>query len=272
MSPATRLRRFAGYHALTLAAGISVLFLMAPIAMMIALSVNKVEGRFNYVWHGFSLDGWMHPFAVEGLWPALQISIVLAFAVAILATCIGTALAYAQVRYKFRGSALLDLVLLLTVATPEVIIGSALLDMYVGMEVVTGTATLFLSHVMFDIAFVTIMVKSRLRDFDQTLEQAAMDLGARPWRVFTKVTLPIIMPSIVAAGMLALVLSLDDFIISMFVSGQVVTFPLFVWGTARIAMPTQIYVIGTAVFAILTAGLFATFFIDRSRARRMGLG
>ncbi len=266
-----KLGRFFSYHLLTAAAGLSVLFLLAPIGMMIALSFNQVIGRFDFVWHGFSAAAWLHPFAVDGLLPALEISIVLAVIVATIATSIGTALAYAQVRYKFIGSGALDLILLLTVATPEVIIGSALLDLFVGFQVETGVITMFISHVMFDIAFVTIMVKSRLRDFDITLEHAAMDLGATPALVFRRITLPLIMPSIVAAGLLALVLSLDDFIISMFVSGQVVTFPLFVWGTARIAMPAQIYVIGTAIFLTLTAALFTTFFVDQRRARRMGL-
>jgi spermidine/putrescine transport system permease protein len=264
------MRRGPGAHAVTAAAMLGMAFLLAPIAMMVALSFNRTEGRFDFVWHGFSARAWAHPFAVDGLLPALQTSIVLAIMVAIAATAIGTALAYAQVRYPFRGSAAIDLVLLLTIATPEVIMGSALLDLFLDLEIPTGAETILLSHIMFDIAFVTIMVKSRLRGFDLTLEQAAMDLGARPGRVFLRITLPLIAPAVIAAGLLALVLSLDDFIISMFVSGEVITFPLFVWGTARIAMPPQIYVIGTSILAALTAALLAVFVAEQRRQRLAG--
>jgi spermidine/putrescine transport system permease protein len=256
-----------GRHLLTAAAMLGLLYLLAPIGMMIALGLNRTEGRFDFVFHGLSFAAWRNPFAVPGLLDALRVSVGLALVAAAGATAIGTALAYAQVRYRFFGSRLLDLVLLLTIATPEVIMGSSLLDLFTDFDVPTGSLTILLSHVMFDIAFVAIMVKSRLRGFDQTLEQAAMDLGARPWRVFRLVTLPLIMPSIVAAGLLAFVLSLDDFIISMFVSGQVVTFPLFVWGTARVAMPPQIYVVGTAIFLILAGMLLAAFVFDQRRQR-----
>jgi len=239
--------------------------LLAPIAMMIALSFNRTEGRFDFVWHGFSANAWAHPFAVDGLLDSLEISVVLAVIVALTATAIGTALAYAQVRYKFFGSGLLDLVLLLTISTPEVIMGSSLLDLFLDRNVAPGQITIVLSHVMFDIAFVAIMVKSRLRGFDIRLEHAAMDLGARGWRVFRKITLPLIMPSVFTAGLLALMLSLDDFIITMFVSGDVVTFPLFVWGEARVAMPPQIYVIGTSMFLFLAVLLFGAVALDQRR-------
>jgi spermidine/putrescine transport system permease protein len=254
-------------HAFTALASFGFLFLLAPILMMVALSFNRTEGRFDFVWHGFSLAGWAHPFAVHGLLPALGTSVALALVVAAVATAIGTALALAQVRYQFAGTRAADVLLLLTIATPEVILGSALLDLFLGLGLPQGLLSTGLAHVTFDIAFVTIMVKSRLRGFDPSLEQAAADLGAAPLRVLRHVTLPLILPSILAAGLLALVLSLDDFIVTMFVSGQVVTFPLFVWGSARTAMPPQIYVVGTCIFAVLTAGLLALHAADRGRAR-----
>ena len=263
----SRVTRFLGRHALTVAAAISIVYLMAPIAMMVALSFNRTVGRFDYVWHGFSLAAWRHPLAVEGLLDALEVSLALATAAALAATAVGTAMAYAQVRYRFVGRTLLDLILLLTISTPEVIIGSSLLNLFLQIRLPTGPLTLFLSHVMFDIAFVAIVVKSRLRTFDVTLEHAAMDLGARGWRVFRLITLPLILPSVITAGLLAFMLSLDDFIISVFVSGQTLTFPLFVWGTARIAMPPQIYVIGTGMFVVLTLFLLANFALDRRRDR-----
>ncbi|MGP6156383.1 MAG: ABC transporter permease [Vulcanimicrobiaceae bacterium] len=252
-------------HAVTFVALLSLVYLLAPIGMMIALSLNQTNGKFDFVWHGFSAAAWANPFAVEGLLPALKISASLAATVTLIATPTGTAMAYALVRYKFAGQTLLDLALLLTISTPEVILGSAMLDMFLNLRAPMGPVTLVLAHVMFDIAFVVIMVKSRLRGFDITLEHAAMDLGARGWRVFSKITLPLILPSVLTAGILAFMLSLDDFIVSMFVAGQTVTFPLFVWGEARVAMPPQIYVIGTSIFLILAALMIGSLLLDRSR-------
>jgi spermidine/putrescine transport system permease protein len=256
-----------GRHALAALALFCIAYLLAPIAMMVVLSFNKTVGRFDYVWNSFSVDAWLNPFAISGLADSLQISILLAFVVACLATAIGTGMAYAQVRYSFLGERLLDIVLLLTIATPEVIAGSALLKIYLDLRLPLGPVTILLSHVMFDIAFVAIVIKSRLRGFDITLERAAMDLGARGPRVFRLITLPLILPAVVTAWLLAFMLSLDDFIISNFVSGATVTFPLFVWGTARVAMPPQIYVIGTAIFFLLSLLLLATFLLERRRAR-----
>ena len=254
-----------GRHALTALAVFCVVYLLAPIVMMVVLSFNHVEGRFDYVWNSFSVDAWLNPFAIDGLAGSLQISIVMALVVASVATAIGTGMAYAQVRYQFIGQRLLDIILLLTIATPEVIAGSALLKVYLDMRLPLGPVTILLSHVMFDIAFVAIVVKSRLRGFDIVLEHAAMDLGARGPRVFRLITLPLILPAVITAWLLAFMLSLDDFIISNFVSGATVTFPLFVWGTARVAMPPQIYVIGTAVFFILSLLMLGSFLLERRR-------
>lgn len=253
-------------HVVTAAALLALLYVLAPIGMMIALSLNRTSGKFDFVWHGFSASAWTSPFAVEGLLPALEISVLIAAAVALIATPLGTAMAYALVRYRFEGQGLLDVVLLLTISTPEVILGSAMLDTFLKLRVPTGTLTLVLAHVMFDIAFVVVMVKSRLRGFDVSLEQAAMDLGARGWRVFSRITLPLILPAVVSAGVLAFMLSLDDFIVSMFVCGQTVTFPLYVWGEARVAMPPQIYVIGTSIFLFLAALMLASLLLERKRA------
>jgi len=267
-----RILQAIGRHALTALALFCVVYLLAPIVMMVALSFNKVEGRFDYVWNTFAVDAWLNPFAIDGLAGSLQISIVMALVVASVATAIGTGMAYAQVRYQFIGQRLLDIILLLTIATPEVIAGSALLKVYLDMKLPLGPLTILLSHVMFDIAFVAIVVKSRLRGFDIVLEHAAMDLGARGPRVFRLITLPLILPAVITAWLLAFMLSLDDFIISNFVSGATVTFPLFVWGTARVAMPPQIYVIGTAVFFILSMLMLGSFLLERRRSQTKTAG
>jgi spermidine/putrescine transport system permease protein len=259
----TRWRALAGRHALTAAAIATIAYLFAPLVIMIVLSFNRTEGRFDFVWRGFSLDAWTHPFAIPGMFDALMISLPLAAIVSAVATVLGTMTAYAQIRFDFAGKKLLDLILLLTISTPEVIMGSSLLNLFVDAGVPMGPATLALSHIMFDIAFVAIMVKSRLRTFDIVLEHAAMDLGANGWRAFRKITLP----SVVTAALLAFMLSLDDFIISMFVSGATVTFPLFVWGEARVAMPPQIYVIGTVMFLAPTLFLVANLLVNRTRSQ-----
>jgi spermidine/putrescine transport system permease protein len=263
----SRLFQALGRHALTAMALVCTAYLLAPIVMMIVLSFNKTVGRFDYVWNSFAIDAWLRPFAIDGLGSSLEISILLALVVASLATAIGTGMAYAQVRYNFLGQRLLDIILLLTIATPEVIAGSALLKVYLDLRLPLGPLTILLSHVMFDIAFVAIVVKSRLRGFDIVLEHAAMDLGARGPRVFRLITLPLILPAVVTAWLLAFMLSLDDFIISNFVSGATVTFPLFVWGTARVAMPPQIYVVGTAIFFMLSLLMLGGFLLERRRSR-----
>lgn len=254
-------------YSVTAAAGVAVVYLLAPIAMMIVLSFNKTVGRFDYTWNAFSIEAWLHPFVIDGLLSSLVVSLVVAVIAALVATTFGTVLGYAQVKFDFAGKRLLDILLLLTISTPEVIIGSSLLNFFLDVRIPSGMQTLIISHVMFDIAFTAIVVKSRLRTFDFTIEQAAMDLGARGIRVFLKVTLPIIMPAVVMGGLLAFMLSLDDFIISNFVSGATVTFPLFVWGTARVAMPPQIYVVGTMMFSVLTLILVGLTLLDIRRQR-----
>lgn len=254
-------------HAVTVLAIIAIIYLLAPIAMMVALSLNKTVGRFDFVWHSFSIEAWLNPFAIEGLQSSLYVSLFVAVIAASLATTFGTLLGYAQVKFSFPGKRLLDLLLLLTISTPEVIIGSSLLNLFLELKIPTGVGTLIISHVMFDIAFTAIVVKSRLRTFDFALEHAAMDLGAGGIRVFRKITLPLIAPAVIMGGLLAFMLSLDDFIISNFVSGPTVTFPLFVWGEARVAMPPQIYVMGTCMFGALTLLLVAAATVDLFRQR-----
>ncbi|HYW75939.1 MAG TPA: ABC transporter permease subunit, partial [Gammaproteobacteria bacterium] len=264
---AALLREWVYRHGVTVLAMIAIVYLLAPIAMMVALSFNKTVGRFDFAWHAFSIKAWLHPFSIEGLQSSLYVSLVVAVVAATVATTFGTLLGYAQVKFSFYGKRLLDLLLLLTISTPEVIIGSSLLNLYLDIKIPTGMGTLMISHIMFDIAFTAIVVKSRLRTFDFALEHAAMDLGASGIRVFRKITLPLIAPAVIMGGLLAFMLSLDDFIISNFVSGPTVTFPLFVWGEARVAMPPQIYVMGTCMFGVLTLLLAATATVDFLRRR-----
>ena len=153
-------------------------------------------------------------------------------------------------------------------ATPEVVLGAALLSMFINFSVVTGFTTIVIAHVMFNLSFVIVTVRSRLIGFDRALEEAAQDLGATPWQTFRLITLPLIMPGVVSAALLAFALSIDDFVITNFVSGSTITFPLFIWGAARVAVPPQIYVIASMIFLFTLAMMLLTVWQQR-RAERM---
>jgi spermidine/putrescine transport system permease protein len=253
---------------LTVYAGLVLLYLFLPIAVVILFSFNNPAGRFNYTWQGFTFKNWENPFGFPGLSSAIQISLEIAILSSLVATALGTLIALALVRYGFRGRGLVNLLIFMPMTTPEVVMGASLLALFVGWGVQLGFLTIFIAHVMFNISYVVVTVKARLVGFDRHLEEAAMDLGANEWTTFGRVTLPLIMPGILAAGLLAFALSVDDFVITYFNSGATTTFPLFVWGAARVAVPAQINVIGTAIFVIAVGGMLANILFQNVRARR----
>ena len=167
----------------------------------------------------------------------------------VVATILGTMMALALVRYEFRGRAPTNFFIFLPLATPEVVLGAALLSLFLTLGIATGFATIVIAHIMFNISFVVVTVRSRLIGFDRTLEEAAQDLGANGLQTFMRVTLPLIAPGVLAAALLAFALSIDDFVITNFNAGSTVTFPLFIWGAARVAIPPQINIIATMIFA-----------------------
>jgi spermidine/putrescine transport system permease protein len=253
---------------LTMYAGLVLLYLFLPIAVVILFSFNNPAGRFNYTWQGFTFKNWENPFGYPGLSSAIQISLEIAILSSLVATALGTLIALALVRYGFRGRGVVNLLIFMPMTTPEVVMGASLLALFVGWGVQLGFLTIFIAHVMFNISYVVVTVKARLVGFDRHLEEAAMDLGANEWTTFARVTLPLIMPGILAAGLLAFALSVDDFVITYFNSGATITFPLFVWGAARVAVPAQINVIGTAIFVIAVGGMLANIVFQNVRARR----
>jgi spermidine/putrescine transport system permease protein len=255
-------------HVLTAYAALALMYLFLPIAVVIAFSFNDPAGRFNYTWQGFTLRNWGDPLGYPGLQPAIQTSLEIAVLSAVVATALGTLIALALVRYGFRGSGVVNLLIFMPMTTPEVVMGASLLALFVGWGVQLGFLTIFIAHVMFNISFVVVTVKARLVGFDRHLEEAAMDLGANEWTTFRKVTLPLIMPGILAASLLAFALSVDDFVITYFNSGATITFPLFVWGAARVAVPPQINVIGTMIFVVAIGGMLANILVQNTRARR----
>jgi spermidine/putrescine transport system permease protein len=246
---------------------LAIIYLMIPIAVMIVFSFNKPDGKFNYIWSQFSLDGWAHPFDWPGLGDAVTTSLAVAVLSTIIATIIGTMMGLALTRYAFRGRGALNGIIFLPMATPEIVMGASLLTLFVATALPplagsvptlypTGFLTILIAHVMFNISYVVVTVKARLSGFDRRLEEAAMDLGANEISTFWRVTFPLIFPGIMAAALLAFSLSIDDFVITNFVSGTTNTFPIWVYSIQRNALPVQINVIGSIIFigAVLLVG------------------
>jgi spermidine/putrescine transport system permease protein len=257
--------RLVRHHALTAYAALAFAYLLIPIAVVVLFSFNNPKGRFNYTWQGFTLDNWRHWDAVPGLRSAIETSLEIAVVSALVATVLGTLIALALVRYGFRGRGLTNLLVFLPMSSPEIVLGASLLTLFLTMSVPLGFGTILIAHIMFNISYVVVTVKARLIGFDRHLEEAAMDLGANEWTTFRKVTLPLIAPGVFAAGLLAFALSVDDFVITNFNAGTTVTFPLFVWGAARVGAPPQVNVIGSAIFFAAIALMLANVLWQRRR-------
>ena len=225
-------------------------YLFAPIVVIVLFSFNAPRGKFNLVWQHFTLDSWSHPFAKHELTDALVKILQVALIATVVATILGTLIAMALARYRFRGGALVGLLLVLPLTTPEIVMGASLLNLFVKTDVQRSFWTIVIAHIMFSVSFVALTVKARIRGFDWTLEDAAMDLGARPWRTFRKVTLPLIVPGILAAALLSFSLSIDDFIITTFTAGQEVTFPLQIAGAFQREISPQINVLATMILVV----------------------
>jgi len=257
--------RFVRRHLLTVYAIAAFAYLLVPIGVVILFSFNNPAGRFNYTWQGFTLDHWRNWDAVPGLREAMTLSLEIAFIASILATVLGTLIALALVRYGFRGRGATNLLIFLPMATPEIVLGASLLTLFININVFLGFKTILIAHIMFCISYVVVTVKARLVGFDRSLEEAAMDLGANEWVTFRKVTLPLIAPAILAGGLLSFALSVDDFVITYFNAGSEVTFPLFVWGAARVGAPPQVNVMGTAIFVVALSLMLVNVLLQRRR-------
>jgi spermidine/putrescine transport system permease protein len=244
-------------HVLTVYAALAFAYLLLPIAVVLLFSFNAPKGRFNYLWEGFTFDNWVHWDAPPGIRPALVTSIEIAALSTVIATALGTLVALAIVRHRFRGRGSTNLLIFLPMATPEIVLGASLLTLFGNVHFITpGFLTIFIAHVMFVISYIVVTVKARLVGFDRHLEEAAMDLGANEWRTFQKVTLPLLAPAILSAALLGFALSIDDFVVTYFNAGSETTFPLYVWGAAKIAVPPQVNVIAGAIFVIALLILF----------------
>ena len=246
-----------------------LIYLFVPIFGMVFFSFNDVlAGRpqITFEWNGATLRWYRELTQVVGLPESFWLSIRLAVVSTVVATAVGTLLALALVRYegkKFRGRSLVDQTLFMNIAAPEIVMGASLLGMFASLHVSRGFTTLLLSHAVFSIAYVTVTVRARLQGFDRHLEEAAGDLGATPLTTFRLVTLPMIMPGVLAGAMMAFALSLDDFVVSNFVSGTTLPFPVWVYGATRMGVPPQVFVFGTIIFLIGLAGALTSLAMSR---------
>jgi spermidine/putrescine transport system permease protein len=268
-SRGARAWRWLREHAVNIVAALVVVYLLLPIAVILLFSFNDPQGRYNYTWVGFTLEHWAHAFSRPELNEALVTSLKLAVLATVVSTIVGTMMAIALVRHNFLGRRAANFLIVIPMATPEVVMGAALLSFFLILGTFSlGFETLLIAHVMFCISFVVVVVRSRLIGFDRSLEEAARDLGASSFGTFRLVTLPLIMPGIFGAAMLAFALSIDDFVISNFNSGTTVTFPLYIFGAAQRGIPVEVNVIAMILFSFTVAAMgLATW--QQRRAEKM---
>jgi len=241
-----RSRTKVGRQLVNLVAVFGLIYLFTPIAFIVAFSFNEPKGKFNIIWQRFTLDNWLNPFAKPQLTEAFLVSLRIALALS---------------RYSFKGSSGFNLFLVLPLTAPEIVLGSSLATLFLNQTFINfGFVTIIIAHVMFQVSFVALTVRARIRGFDWTLEQAAQDLGATPFRTFWRVTFPLVLPGIMAAALLAFALSIDDFIITFFNSGPVQSFPIYIYGASRVEISPQINVLASMVLflsiAVLAIGTF----------------
>lgn len=229
--------------------GAVILYAIIPIVVMVVFSFNQApSGRVTLKWLGFTTDWYPHAFAVADLTTALVHSLEVAFGSMLISIILGTPLALALARYRFRAKSITDIVIFADIAAPAVVVGASLLSFFLALNLPRGLLTILIAHVAFNIAFVVVVIRARVTGLDRALDRAAADLGATPWVAFWTVTFPLILPGIIGAGILAFALSIDDLIITSFVAGQTLTFPLWVYGAVKTGIPPQVFVISTMIF------------------------
>jgi spermidine/putrescine transport system permease protein len=250
VSPLAKTWAFVRRHTITVFGLAALVYLMLPIAIVVVFSFNDPAGRYNYTWEGFTTEHWTNPFGPPGLRDAVVASVEIAVLATVAATILGTLVALALVRYSFRARGAANLLIFVPLTAPEIVLGASLLTLFLNLGTALGFWTIVIAHIMFCISFVVVTVRARLVGFDRHVEEAAMDLGANEYVTFFRITLPLIAPGILAGALLAFSLSIDDFVITNFNSGTEITFPLYVWGAARLGVPPEVNVIGTMIFAV----------------------
>ncbi|GGL98329.1 ABC transporter permease [Glutamicibacter protophormiae] len=229
--------------------GLAFVYLLVPIVYIFVFSFNDA-GRTNLEWRGFTWDNWANPCGAPAVCESLANSLQVGIVATLIATALGTCIALGLVRYKFRFRKLTDVLIILPLATPEVVLGASLLAQFLNLGWELGYWTIVIAHTVFCMSFVIVTVRARVSSLDPRLEEAAADLYASPRLAFWKVTFPLLLPGIVAAALLSFAMSFDDFIITNFNSGNFQTFPKFIYVSATRGIPAQANVIGSAMFII----------------------
>lgn len=270
MTMPTSTRGRLGRWGINAIAAAALAYLFVPIVWIVAFSFNEPAGKYNVIWQRFTWDNWRDPFSDSNLTDAFTQSVRIALVSTTIATILGTMMALALARYRFRGSGPLGFLLVLPLTTPEVVLGSSLATLFLDWDVSRGSTTVIIAHVMFQVSFVALTVRARVRGFDWTLEQAAADLGASAIRTFWTVTFPLILPGIAAAALLSFALSIDDFIITLFNAGSLSTFPVYINASFRVQFPAQVNVLATLLLAVSITLMVLGAIWGARRRRRTG--
>ena len=271
MSGFAKFRRWLGDRFVMIFGILVLIYMFIPIFVVVAMSFNVPPSRNVYQFGSFTWDNWANPCAAEGMCGALKTSIEIGLLATIIATILGTLMAFALVRHQFYGRATTNLFIFLPMASPEIVMGSSLLALFVaaGFAGQLGFWTILIAHIMFCLSFVVVTVRARLAGMDDNLEQAAMDLYATPSQTFWKITFPLVFPGILGAALLAFSLSFDDFIITNLNAGTTTTFPMYVWGVEKVGVPMQVNVVGTLMFVVSIAIVLGAEMRSRRRARSL---
>lgn len=236
-----------GKWAIWVYSGMAFVFLLIPIVYTIVFSFNDYR-RTNIIWTGFTLDNWLNVCDAQDVCRSFGNSLLIGLVATVLATTLGTMIAIALVRYRFRFRNTTTLLIFLPMATPEVVLGAGLAAQFLQAGVPKGLFTIILAHTLFCLSFVIVTVRARVASLDPALEEAGRDLYGNPFQVFWRVTFPMLLPGIIAAALLSFALSFDDFIITNFNRGAEVTFPSYVYTAAARGIPAEANVIASAVF------------------------
>ena len=263
-----RVGRWVADHVVMAVAVVVLVYMFLPIFYVVLMSFNDPASRQSYSFDGFTLDNWTDPCGSAGMCGSVVTSLQIGFLATVGATLLGTLVAFAVVRHRFRGRAATNLLIFLPMATPEVVMGSSLLALFTsaGLSGSLGFWSILVAHIMFCLSFVVVTVKARLAGMDSSMEQAAMDLYANEWQTFWRVTFPNVFPGILAAALLSFSLSFDDFIVTNFNHGNTITFPMFVWGAAQRGIPPQVNVVGTVMFLAALLLVVSGGLLQRRRA------
>jgi spermidine/putrescine transport system permease protein len=249
---------------------LALLFLMIPIGYTFVYSFND-SLKSNIVWRGFTLDKWLNVCNVQNgaVCEAFGNSLIIGAVATVAATAMGTMIAIAIVRYRFKFRSQTSLLLFLPMATPEVVLGAGLAAQFLSIGVPKDMLTIILAHTMFCISFVVVTVKARVASLDPALEEAGRDLYGSALQVFARITFPLLLPGIMAAALLSFALSFDDFIITNFNSGPVTTFPKYIWISAARGIPAEANVLASAVFIFALVVVVTVQVSGAAKARRL---